>query len=158
MLDSLEYDMDHFQREVEDFGQSLSDATSDFIQRVVGTVERLFAGEEVGGEGLEHYISAFEGPRDALSSKESNEWLDKVFTAMAIGQLWKMSHTYIVAADVQSGQCEGDNRGPSYLKICDDAWPDKVFYIYRINPEVEATRQDEDNPFPKVCLPLFHFE
>ena len=84
------------------------------------------------GRGLEHYVEAYRKLDSVTRLDDARAWMNKVFTAVSINYLWRRAFVYIVMSDTTD--CEADERGPNYLKICDDARPQYVFYMSHISP------------------------
>lgn len=123
---------------------------ANLIQMMTQRLETLVKGGTVGSNGLERFIDLYDGRAGTnLGVDQATKWMSKVFTAAAINFEWKRSHVYITAS--RTSDCEADDRGPSYLKVCDKGWPSTVFYVYRISPFPE---EEGGNDYPRVNCPL----
>lgn len=116
-----------------------------------GNTLKLLRGERLeDGIDLSTVLAGglFVGKMD-LDVVDVREKAKTIFAGMGINALWNLDSTYMVGSETQGGSCDNDQRGPSWLKICDPADMSKVgsppmqiyqrlticqvYYIYRLS-------------------------
>ncbi|KAI4606911.1 hypothetical protein J4E83_009822 [Alternaria metachromatica] len=71
--------------------------------------------------------------RDGNIQEDIMRMSEKVFKHAVINALWQWERPYIVDADVPTGACEVDTRGPTENRICLPERPDHSYWIYALD-------------------------
>ncbi|KAF2403177.1 hypothetical protein EJ06DRAFT_554696 [Trichodelitschia bisporula] len=75
----------------------------------------------------------------AFNFEEAVNHFVGVYFAPIINHAWRMQWTYIVDADPEDDTgCDGDRRGPPWLKMCLPELPNRVFYLYTLSEEIST--------------------
>lgn len=70
-------------------------------------------------------------------------FLSTIFSTTLNG-IWAQERSYIVQANVQTGYCEWDTRGPQENRVCLPEHPNSVYYMYALDVSREYDHRQND--------------
>ncbi|KAI4941908.1 hypothetical protein J4E91_010458 [Alternaria rosae] len=71
--------------------------------------------------------------RDGNIQEDIMKMTERIFKHSVINALWQWERPYIVDADVPTGGCEWDFRGPTENRVCLPERPDHAYYMYALD-------------------------
>lgn len=147
-MDLVKFNTTHFQSELMEFEGFFVDITQTVEDSLSMKVASLMdGGEDDAGNRLDAYVEKFVDTykaRPILSKKA----LQSVYASLAINHLWKKSHAYIVMK--QTSNCERDDTGANYVKVCDPDDPSWAYYLHCLAPFKE---EEAGENYARVSCP-----
>lgn len=109
---------------------------SNFEASVSIWFKNLAAGhkEHKSGNSIVDYLANLQ--KSDTSRIRDETLVTRLFTGALLNRAWRLQHTYIVKAEVSSGQCQIDTCGNAMVKVCVRDEPNRVFYVQRISDKL----------------------